>query len=108
MAEKFLGIRLGRKTIEHSRASRPFTGVTARIESKAEIDAREPTDRVVLSDGLAARLLKPEIAPTQPYLTVQGPDFEWSVALAPDQVAGARAFAGKVNEAVAAAAAADQ
>jgi hypothetical protein len=99
MAATFSGIRLGRKTIEHSRASRPLIGVSAQLETFAQINAREPLNRVVLSDGLAAQLLKPEIADRQPYLSVLGPDFEWSVAIASDRIAAARKFADKVNAA---------
>jgi hypothetical protein len=100
MADKFQGIRLGRKTIEHSRGSRPFAGVQARVETSAEINSRPTPLREVLSDGLAAQLLKPEVKDDQLFLTVLGPDFEWSVAVEPERVRDARSFAGKVNAAV--------
>ena len=100
MADKFEGIRLGRKTIEHSRGSRPFTGVVARVESAGEVKLRETPNRVVLSDGLAAQVLDRPIPDGQLYLTVIGPGFEWSVAVSPDKRTEARRFADKVNAAV--------
>jgi hypothetical protein len=99
MAAKFEGIRLGKKTIEHSRASHPLTGVVARLETGGQVRERVDVDDVRLLSGLRAQLLKEGVHDAEPYLTVSGPGFEWAVPITASQIPRAREFAIKVNAA---------
>jgi hypothetical protein len=99
MAAKFEGIRLSKKTIEHSRASHPLTNVIARLETGGQLRERVDPDDVRMLSGLRSQLLKEGVNDAAPYLTVSGPGFEWAVPITGDKIPRAREFAIKVNEA---------
>ncbi len=98
MADTFQGIRLGRKTIEHSRASYPIgPDVIARLETAEQIRARVDVEQVRLLSGLRAQLLKEGLGTDDGYLTISGPDFNWAVPINRRTVDKAREFVIKVN-----------
>lgn len=99
MVDKFAGIRLGRRAIEHSRDSRPRVGLSAVIvRGESLLDHVDEPDFLLL-DGVTAQLLKKGVQAGAVYLAVRGPSFEWCVPLDADSLAKARAFADKVNAA---------
>lgn len=97
MADKFEGIRLDSKRIQHSRASHPIEGVIARLETGGQLRERVNVDDISLLSGLRAQLLKEGVEDVDAYLTISGPDFEWAVPIHAKNVAAAREFAMKVN-----------
>jgi len=97
VADKFAGIRLGKKTIEHSRDSRPKVGLSAAIVSGDAIVDRTELPGFVMLGGLNRLLLNKGIKSDEAYLVVRGPSFEWCVPLTADNIKQARVFAEKVN-----------
>lgn len=74
----------------------PLAGVTARVESGSDLEKRVTVTRLV-AVGVFALLAKKKSG-GEAYLTIEGPDFFWTVEVDRKKRGDAQAFAAKVND----------
>ncbi|WP_051480366.1 hypothetical protein [Cellulomonas sp. KRMCY2] len=91
-------IVLYRDRVQHGKDEFPLTGVSARVEAGSEIQQRVTATRL-LAIGIFALAAKKKSG-GESYLTVEGPDFFWTLEVDRKEQAKAREFAAKVNNQV--------
>lgn len=92
------GLQLHKDRIERNgHGSHPLEGVSARVESGSDLEKRVTVTRLV-AVGVFALLAKKKSG-GEAYLTVEGPDFFWTVEVDRKKRPQAQAFAAKVNAA---------
>lgn len=91
-------IALYKDRIEHKGESHGLDGVTARVESGSDLEKRVTVTRLVAVGVLA--LLAKKKSGGEAYLTVEGPEFFWTIEVDRKKRSQAQAFAAKVNSAV--------
>mgnify|MGYP004701701063 CR=1 FL=1 len=88
-------IALYRDRVQRGKETYPLADVTARVESGTDLERRVTATRLV-AIGLFAFLAKKKSG-GEAYLTVEGPDFFWTVEVDRKKRSDAMAFAAKVN-----------
>lgn len=88
-------IVLYRDRVQRGKESHPLDGVTARVEAGSDLEQRVTATRLVAL-GLFALAAKKKSG-GESYLTIEGPDFFWSVEVGRDDRGKAQAFMAKVN-----------
>jgi hypothetical protein len=76
--------------------SHPLGGVSARVERGADLEKRVTATRLVTM-GVFALAAKKRTG-GEAYLTIEGPDFFWTITVDPKTQPDAREFAAKVND----------
>lgn len=87
---------LRRDRISRGKDEHPLEGVTARVENGSDLEKRVTVTRLV-AFGVFAFAAKKRTG-GESYLTVEGPDFFWTVEVDRNSQGKARAFAGQVND----------
>ena len=93
----FLKVNLYRDRVEHEGESHSLEGVTARVEDGSELEPGVTMTRMAAL-GLFAFAVKKKRGGEQ-YLTVEGPDFFWTVEVEREEQGDARKAAAKINNA---------
>lgn len=93
----FLKVNLYRGQVEHKRESHSLEGVTARVEDGSELESRVTMTRMAAL-GLFAFAVKKKRG-GEKYLTVEDPDFFWTLEVEREKQGDARKFAAKINNA---------
>lgn len=89
---------LRRDRISRGKDEHPLDGVTARVENGSDLEKRVTVTRLV-AFGVFAFAAKKRSG-GECYLTVEGPDFFWTVEVDRKGQPKARAFAAQVNDTV--------
>lgn len=89
---------LYRDRVQRGKEEFPLTGVSARVEVGSEIQQRVTATRL-LAIGIFALAAKKKSG-GESYLTLEGPDFFWTLEVDRKEQAKAREFAAKVNNQV--------
>lgn len=93
----FLRVSLYRDRIEHKGETHRLDGVSARVEDGSELESRVTMTRMAAL-GLFAFAVKKKRG-GEKYLTIEGPDFFWTLEVDRDEQGDARKFAAKINNA---------
>lgn len=91
----FLPVELYKDRVEKDKEAHPLAGVTARVESGSDLQTRVTATRL-LAIGVFAFAAKKKSG-GEAYLTVEGPDFFWTVEVDRKKRSAAQAFAAQVN-----------
>ena len=92
------GVTLYANRLTHGREIKDLEGVQARVESGSEIQSRVTATRL-LAIGVFAFAAKKKSG-GESYLTIEGPDFFWTIEVDRKKRSEAVAFAAKVNNQV--------
>lgn len=87
---------LHKDRVQRGGEDHPLTGVTARVESGSDLEKRVTVTRLVAL-GVFSLMAKKKSG-GEAYLTVEGPDFFWTVEVERKKRAQAQSFAAKVND----------
>lgn len=90
------GVTVYRDRIERGGESHPLDGVTARVETGSDLEKRVTVTRLV-AIGVFALLAKKKSG-GEVYLTIEGPNFFWTIEVDRKKQPDARTFAAKVND----------
>jgi len=93
----FSDVTLYRDRITKGAESQPLDNITARIESGSELEKRVTLTRFVALGALS--LLAKKRTGGESYLTIEGPEFFWTIEVDRKQRPAAQAFAARLNQA---------
>lgn len=92
----FSGVALGKDYVQRGSEKYPLDGVTARLESGTDLQRRVTATRLVALGVFAFAAKKKSGG--ESYLTVEGPDFFWTIEVDRKKRSDAQKFAAKVND----------
>jgi hypothetical protein len=95
----FSDVMLYKNRIKRGHEEFPLAGVSARVELGSALQKRVTMTRLV-AIGVFALLAKKKKSGGDVYLTIEAPDFFWTVEVESKKESKAREFAAKVNNAV--------